>query len=133
MNIATLQHNRFRNVFGLGDVCNLPTAKSAAAVCAQTPIVVNNLLVEMGYRSTQLKYEGYSATPLYVGDGKLMMIEFKYGGVGDESFLADQTKPRKAFHIMNSEVFPRAYFTLLPRGKFNCRSYSVTHGQTNNI
>ncbi len=51
VNIATLQHNKFSNVFGLGDVCNLPTAKSAAAVCAQTPVVVNNLLVEMGHRT----------------------------------------------------------------------------------
>jgi len=34
VNTATLQHNKFSNVFGLGDVCNLPTSKSAAAVCA---------------------------------------------------------------------------------------------------
>lgn len=48
VNINTLQHNKFKNVFGLGDVCNLPTAKTAAAIFSQTPVVVNNILVEMG-------------------------------------------------------------------------------------
>ena len=32
VNISTLQHNKFKNIFGLGDVCNLPTAKTAAAI-----------------------------------------------------------------------------------------------------
>jgi len=45
---ATLQHNKFSNIFGLGDVSNLPTAKTAAGVFAQTPVVVNNILKELG-------------------------------------------------------------------------------------
>jgi len=32
VNINTLQHKKHSNIFGLGDVCNLPTAKTAAAV-----------------------------------------------------------------------------------------------------
>jgi len=28
-------------------------------------------------------YEGYASCPLFVGDGKLMLAEFKYGGVVD--------------------------------------------------
>jgi sulfide:quinone oxidoreductase len=32
VNHHTLQHNKFSNIFGIGDVCNLPTAKTAAAV-----------------------------------------------------------------------------------------------------
>ena len=116
VNIATLQHNKFKNVFGLGDVCNLPTAKTAAAIFSQTPVVVNNLLVEMGYQPRQGTYDGYSSCPLFVGDNKLMMIEFKYGGIADESFFADQTKPKKIFHFLKKEIFPRAYFSLVPRG-----------------
>jgi hypothetical protein len=34
-------------------------------------------------------YNGYSSFPLFVGDGKLMLVEFKYGGVSDETFLHD--------------------------------------------
>jgi len=44
----TLQHKKFNNIFGLGDVCNLPTAKTAVAAFAQTPVVVNNILEKMG-------------------------------------------------------------------------------------
>lgn len=29
------------------------------------------------------KYEGYASCPLFVGNGKLMLAEFKYGGVVD--------------------------------------------------
>jgi sulfide:quinone oxidoreductase len=32
VNIETLRHNKYSNVFSLGDVSNLPTAKTAAAV-----------------------------------------------------------------------------------------------------
>ena len=32
VNKETLQHNKYPNVFGIGDCTNLPTAKTAAAV-----------------------------------------------------------------------------------------------------
>ena len=34
VNAATLQHNKYANVFGCGDVAGVPTAKTAAAVFA---------------------------------------------------------------------------------------------------
>ena len=89
VNIKTLKHNKFANVYGLGDVCNLPTAKTAAAIFSQTPVVVNNLLVDMKLAQTVGEYNGYSSCPLFVGDGKLMLIEFKYGAVADETFFSD--------------------------------------------
>jgi sulfide:quinone oxidoreductase len=56
VNIHTMQHNKHPNIFGLGDVCNLPTAKTAAAVFSQAPVVVNNILVEMGKSSKVANY-----------------------------------------------------------------------------
>ena len=29
----TLQHTKYANIFGLGDCTNLPTSKTAAAIC----------------------------------------------------------------------------------------------------
>lgn len=113
-----MQHNKYKNVFGLGDVCNLPTAKTAAAVFSQTPVVVNNILVEMGQSPRVGHYSGYSSCPLFVGDGKLMMIEFKYGAEADETFFADQTVPRSLFYYMKKEVFPRGYFSMMPTGNW---------------
>ena len=36
------------------------------------------------------EYEGYASCPLFTGDGKLMLAEFKYGGIVDETFFNDQ-------------------------------------------
>ena len=40
----TLQHPRFGNVFGLGDACSAPNAKTAAAARKQAPVVALNVL-----------------------------------------------------------------------------------------
>lgn len=80
VNPKTLQHNRYENIFGLGDVNDLATAKTAAGAYAQTHIVLHNLIREAtGKRGSKpAEYDGYNACPLFVGDGKLMMIEFGY-------------------------------------------------------
>lgn len=76
---GTMQHNKYKNVFGLGDVAALPTAKTGAAIRKQAPIVVDNvyrLLKEktMGSKS----YNGYSSCPLVTGYGKMVLAEFDY-------------------------------------------------------
>ena len=43
----SLQHSRFDNIFGMGDVTTTPNAKTAAAVKLQVPIVVKNLLAKI--------------------------------------------------------------------------------------
>ncbi|MGZ8165358.1 MAG: FAD-dependent oxidoreductase, partial [Methylobacter sp.] len=44
VHINTLQHNKYSNIFGLGDAGSTPNAKTAAAVRKQVPIVVDNIL-----------------------------------------------------------------------------------------
>ena len=51
VDIGTLQHKKFSNVFGHGDVANLPTSKTAAAIYSQTPVLVQNILTELGEES----------------------------------------------------------------------------------
>ena len=43
VNPATLQHNKYPNVFALGDVANIPAAKTAAGVFSQAPVVSHNI------------------------------------------------------------------------------------------
>jgi len=55
-----LQHNKYSNIFGLGDVCNCPTAKTAAGVYTQAPIVAHNMAVTMGKEDSPPQiYTGY--------------------------------------------------------------------------
>jgi sulfide:quinone oxidoreductase len=40
----TMKSNKYDNVYALGDVANLPTAKTAAAIFSQSPVVAFNLI-----------------------------------------------------------------------------------------
>lgn len=86
VNIHTLQSNKFSNIFGLGDVAGLPTAKTGAAIRKQVPVVVDNILSIMEQQKLQDKeYNGYSSCPLVTGYGKMVLAEFDY----DKNFIPD--------------------------------------------
>ena len=75
----TMQHNKFPNIFGLGDVAALPTAKTGAAIRKQVPIVVDNIDVLMKHNKMGNKvYKGYSSCPLVTDYGKMVLAEFDY-------------------------------------------------------
>lgn len=76
---GTLQHNTYKNIFGLGDVAALPTAKTGAAVRKQAPIVVENIMRLANHQSlSEHLYNGYSSCPLVTGYGKMVLAEFDY-------------------------------------------------------
>jgi len=82
----TMQHTKYRNIFGLGDVVQLPTAKTGAAIRKQVPIVCENLKMMMAKDAlTDKKYNGYSSCPLVTGYGKMVLAEFDY----DKNFIPD--------------------------------------------
>lgn len=112
----TLRHNKAENVFSLGDVANLPTAKTAAGAFSQAPILVNNIIRQMDKKNLNGHYNGYQSCPIFVGDKKLMMIEFKYENQPNETFYSRQTEPNHFFYYLKKEVFPRVYFNLVPKG-----------------
>ena len=116
---ATLRHNKYPNIFALGDAANLPTAKTAAGIMSQAPILVHNLLKVLDNEKLSGTYDGYSSCPVFTGDGKLLLIEFKYNGVPAETFSGNiQVKPRSSFYYMKKEVFPRVYYDMMPQGRW---------------
>ncbi|WP_019039094.1 NAD(P)/FAD-dependent oxidoreductase [Psychroflexus tropicus] len=81
VNINSLQHNTYPNIFALGDVAALPTAKTGAAIRKQVPVVVENLTFMMNNKPASNKdYKGYSSCPLVTGYGKMALAEFDYEG-----------------------------------------------------
>ena len=113
----SLQHKKYKNVWALGDNANLPTSKTAAAVMSQGPILVRNLIRVYNKQDSEFeKYDGYTSCPIFTGENKLMLAEFKYNNEVDETFFNNQNVPRKSFFYLKRWIFPLVYFHLMPRG-----------------
>lgn len=113
----TLQHVRYGNIFGLGDACSAPNAKTAAAVRKQSPTVVRNLLAVLAGDLPRTIYEGYGSCPLTVERGKVVLAEFGYGGQLQPTFPLDSTKPRWIWWILKAKLLPVIYWELLLKGR----------------
>lgn len=121
VDINSLQHNVYPNVFGLGDSAALPTAKTGAAVRKQAPVVVANLLHLLARDSKIDKgYEGYSSCPLVTGYGKMVLAEFKYNNVRDsDPFLSkfvDTTKEQWSMWVLKKYGLPYLYWNKMMKG-----------------
>lgn len=122
VDINTLQHLRFPNIFSLGDVAALPTAKTGAAIRKQAPVVVGNLInLVKTNKIPDLKYEGYSSCPLVTGYSKMVLAEFKYNNVRDSdpliSKFVDTTKEQYSMWLLKKHVLPILYWKGMLRGK----------------
>jgi sulfide:quinone oxidoreductase len=80
------------------------------------PVLVNNINQLVEGKELNAKYNGYSSCPLFVGDKKLLLAEFKYGGVPHETFSKNQDTPATAYYYLKKEAFPRVYFNLAAKG-----------------
>lgn len=77
---STLQHKRYPNVFGIGDINGTPRGKTAATVKKSAPVVAHNLAEVVAGRSANLSFDGYTSCPLITREGSAMLIEFDYEG-----------------------------------------------------
>jgi sulfide:quinone oxidoreductase len=112
----TCQHKRFADVFALGDVSSLPTAKSLAAIRGQAPVLVANLLAFLDGRPLQAHYDGYTACPLITSFHSVVMAEFDYDLQPVSSFLVDPTKERWSMFLIETRVFPWVYWHRVLKG-----------------
>ena len=76
----TLQHRRYPNVFGIGDINGTPRGKTAATIKKSAPIVADHLISQIIGKPLQHKFDGYTSCPLLIREGSAMLIEFDYAG-----------------------------------------------------
>ncbi len=112
----TLQHTRYKNIFGIGDAMSAPNSKTGAAVRKQAPVVVKNLLALMDGQQMPAAYSGYGSCPLVVGYGKLILAEFGYDNKVMETFPFDQSKPRWSMWILKRYILPWLYWNKILKG-----------------
>ncbi|MCC5989474.1 MAG: NAD(P)/FAD-dependent oxidoreductase [Pararhodobacter sp.] len=78
VDMQTLRHARYPNVFGIGDINGVPKGKTAASVKFHLPVVEDHLVSEIaGGEGTRL-YDGYTSCPLITRVGRAMLVEFDY-------------------------------------------------------
>ncbi len=113
----TLRHNKYENVFSLGDASSLPTSKTGAAVRKQAPVLVENLEHAMKGEPLSAVYDGYTSCPLVTGYDSLIMAEFGYDLKPDETFPFDQNKERYSMFLVKRYVLPQLYWHGMLRGR----------------
>ncbi|XLS29744.1 FAD/NAD(P)-binding oxidoreductase [Flavobacteriaceae bacterium M23B6Z8] len=120
----SLQHNTYANIFGIGDVAGLPTAKTGAAIRKQVPAVVDNLFKLMkGQKAENRSYSGYSSCPLVTGYGKMTLAEFDYDGnfIPDpklkQMLVFNSAKEHWRLWMLKKYALPYLYWNKMLKGK----------------
>ena len=116
VNIHTLQHREYENIFSAGDCAGLPTAKTAAAIRKQAPTLVQNLIAHLKGDPLCATYNGYSSCPLVTGYNKLILAEFDYDKQPVESFPFDQSKELFSMYQYKAYGLPQLYWNGMLRG-----------------
>lgn len=117
VNPATLQHSRYSNIFGLGDVTNTPNAKTAAAVRKQVPVVTKNIMNLIKGKELLEGYDGYGSCPLTTSLKTVMLAEFSYGGKVTPSFpFLDPRKNLFIWWLGKKFGFPWLYWSWMIKG-----------------
>lgn len=117
VNPHSLQHNRYKNIFSLGDAASLPTSKTGAAIRKQAPVLVANLIALMKQQPLSASYGGYTSCPIVTAYGKLMLAEFDYSNQPNETFPFDQSKERWSMYQLKTKVLPWLYWNKILPGK----------------
>ncbi|XP_059162689.1 sulfide:quinone oxidoreductase, mitochondrial-like [Physella acuta] len=115
----TLQHNKFPNIFGLGDCTSLPTSKTGAAVAAQCGILHKNLTALVKGNSLEPLYDGYTSCPLITSSRTCILAEFDYEGKPLETLPINQAKELNLSYNMKAYVMPEIYWKVMMKGRWN--------------
>ena len=77
---GTLQHRRYPNVFGIGDINGTARGKTAATIKKSAPLVVHNLLRHIAGRRQTGNSTAIPSCPLLIREGSALLVEFDYEG-----------------------------------------------------
>lgn len=124
VDINTMQHKEYANIFGLGDVAALPTAKTGAAIRKQVPIVVDHLMHLMkDQKIGAMRYNGYSSCPLVTDYGKMVLAEFDYKNnfTPDpklkQMLVFDSSKEHWRLWMLKKYMLPNMYWNKMMKGE----------------
>lgn len=113
----SLQHRRYKNVFGIGDICGLPMGKTGGSARHHSHVVAKNLVSQMEGQELIEKFNGYTVCPMKVSYGKIIMAEFGYDGpLPSAPFWKDVSVPRSSWWFFDVYMIKPMYQHLMMRG-----------------
>lgn len=77
---ATLQHKKYKNIFGLGDCCDIPVTKGFITNQHQVHVARHNVIQYLAGLPLTAQYDGYSQALLYVAQKKATWVKHNYNG-----------------------------------------------------
>ncbi|KPI93130.1 Sulfide:quinone oxidoreductase, mitochondrial [Papilio xuthus] len=115
----TLQHEKYNNMYGIGDCTNTPNSKTAAAIAKQSYVLEHNLMQTMKKDQPTEQYNGYGACPLVTSYNTCIIAEFLYDGVPRETFPINQARESIMAYYMKRDLFPFLYWHFMLKGNYN--------------
>ncbi|PHS35552.1 MAG: pyridine nucleotide-disulfide oxidoreductase [Sulfurovum sp.] len=114
----SLQHRRYKNVFGIGDVCGIPLCRTGGSARHQGPVVVGNLVSALEDKALKEKFDGYTVCPIKTEYGRIIMAEFNYEGLAPTIPFLDPAEPRFLWWAFDLYQLKPMYWYLMLRGWF---------------
>lgn len=117
VNKISLQHNRYPNIFGLGDINGTPRGKTAATVKKSAPVVVENLINVINGKPAIHEFDGYTSCPLLIRKGSALLVEFD--GDGNKTPTIPGVEPLKDSYLawFIEEMMLKAAYMAVLKGK----------------
>jgi len=112
----TLQHRRYPNVFGIGDVCGIPLGKTGGSARRHGPVVQDNLLAVMQGKKPTAKFDGYTVCPIGTRYGEMIMAEYNYKGSAPTIPFLSPEKPHWIWWAFDLYLLKPMYWHLMLRG-----------------
>ena len=111
----TLQHPKYHNVFGMGDVLGLNTGKSGGAAREQGIVLQDNIAAHLEKKKLPMHYNGYSVAPIKTAYGEILLAEYNRNGLAP-TLPFSLEKPRWIWWTIDVHLMRKAYFELMMRG-----------------
>ena len=113
----SLQHPKYKHVFGVGDLVSEPVAKAGLSLRYQVASACHNLVKTMSGAGSALfhEYEGHTYCPLETAPKRALLAEFK-GEKPARSFGVDLSKEGYLPWLVERYLLPQLYWRFLLRG-----------------
>lgn len=118
IDMNTMRHTRFDNIFALGDAGSSPNSKTGAAIRKQTPVVAANLQASLAGKPLPASYGGYASCPLTTARNKVLLAEFDYSMQPTPSLpFIDTTHERRDMWFLKRRGLPALYWNFILTGR----------------